>query len=736
MVFLKAALLNLLVLLVHCSQLEGSDKKPSPVSSSISSLATTEVAQAPLIRSESDADEEALQESDNSLINRLGPLSPGLKRKLSSNTMLINKEFHEEWKNILVGLEILVDEQVVPSQSIIYTFMKPTSEKSAQTLLMEAIRSDNRNTVIRAIANGAKFLSNGSLTRLRTADYAPIEIAVVLDSTDALAGMMQYLSPILSTVKSTLFGGLLIRAVQAGHFKSAKLLVNEYKAPYLKGSFLFQQAIMHKAPLKLLKYILKKFEKISPEVSSSYNRHRDYPLHLAVKYNNEIAFAFLFHEIACDKNILNGDGLRPIDLILKGLKGQYDQFLLRLFTRWPRFRLAWTDELGNNLLHLAVYAQNRDIIQFAVKALHFEIESINANGQTALMIASMIRNRPISAYLIQMGASIFATDAIGIYPILIIARQNDLDAFIYTLDSFISQNIPDVPLLLATLLQTLIYDQLWIFVDVMFTKFPLLSQSPFVITNSHLDNLLNSQLVWDSPALIDYLIKCKIIDPNSILHQAVALGKLEVLKVLISRGAQPGLMNSTGESIMTVAIKNNRPQIVRFLLSLGGWTILDSPSFLDIFVYLITDGASFSPFLPSRILFQTREGVLSHFLNYFKNIKTTLQFNPIVLTTVCIQLELFLFHYVCEKPLTSKVVVVLAEIFSVKKAIYEAFPKQVNLSFPLFTTLLNAVQMKIYSFLRPFIPNLALHVINPEELVPYIDPANVYLIHEYNSILN
>ena len=74
---------------------------------------------------------------------------------------------------------------------------------------------------------------------------------------------------------------------------------------------------MHKAPLKLLKFILKKFEKVSTEVSSSYNRHGDYPLHLAVKYNNEIAFAYLFHETACEKNILNGDGLRPIDLIFR-----------------------------------------------------------------------------------------------------------------------------------------------------------------------------------------------------------------------------------------------------------------------------------------------------------------------------------------------------------------------------------------------------------------------------------
>ena len=62
MIFLKVVILNSLVTLAHCSQVEGSDKKPIPVGSSISSLATAEVAQAPLIRSDSDADEEALQE--------------------------------------------------------------------------------------------------------------------------------------------------------------------------------------------------------------------------------------------------------------------------------------------------------------------------------------------------------------------------------------------------------------------------------------------------------------------------------------------------------------------------------------------------------------------------------------------------------------------------------------------------------------------------------------------------
>ena len=421
-------------------------------------------------------------------------------------------------------------------------------------------------------------------------------------------------------------------------------------------------------------------------------------------------------------------------------KGQYDHFLIKLFTNSPRLRFLWTDEVGNNLLHLAVYEQNIRFIKFAIQILRFPIDCLNRQRQTPILISTMIRNHQISTYLLEMGASIFKADRTGISPILFIARQNDFGAFKFALNTINPLHSPHIQVSLMSLIQVLIYDQNWLFVSLLFSKFPYLTKISFILPVDHCDSLMSSSLIWDAPALINYLIKYKIINPDYILHQAIILDKLEIVKLVISNGIPPGISNPSSESSITLAIKNNRPHIVRFLLSLGGWTIFDTSSMND-FVFIITNGASFSASLPSRILFESRGGILNHFINYFLNIKKTLQFNPRVLATICLQLEIFLFHYVSTKPLTSDIITNLPNLISVKKMISELIIHsdrkiRSKLYRRLINVLLNSIHLKNHQYIRNFVINLPAHQIRSEDFLPCIDRNNIYLIHEYNSIIN
>ena len=662
--------------------------------------------------------------------NRLITFSSGMKRK--SKTILINKQFDEEWRTISIIFDDLISEHYIQARNSIFNFRTLINAKKAQSLLIEAIHSNSMDDTIHAIRNGARFFTNGALSRLGLFDNAPIEIAVVLDKVEALEGMLQSVGPVTSFLdRSTLHGVLLIRAVQAGHLRTIRLLVEKYKAPYLKDSFLFQRSIMHKAPVSVVKYILSRFGN-KLECYQDYGKHQDFPLHLAVRYNNDHAFAFLFSETKFNKNILNGDGLRAIDLIFTGWRGS---FLVKLFADWPHLRLAWLHENGDNLLHMAVNQNNFEFVKFAIQTLKFPVDCPNAQLQTALLLAIINNNPTISAFLMEFAkASIFNVDNIGMYPILFIAQRTDITTFKFALETLNLSTSPELSVQIIQLTQTLIHDQNWLLVNILFSRFEFIRKIEFVVPQSHLGPLLVSPSDH-SALLVDYFIKRGIVDPKSILHDAILFNKFEIVEIVIFNGISPDFLNSAGKSALNLAIEHNRPNVLKLLLSCGGWTILDSSPNHE-FVYLITNGASFLPLLKSRIHFETRGGILTHFFNYFLAISETLQFDPQVLAAVCIQSEIFLFYYVTSKPLTADVASILPNLVSAKKFVSGLIlEKIIELKRPFLSLLLNTVHWKNIQFLSSLGCNISSHQIKAQDLMIYIDEGNNNLIKDYDSII-
>lgn len=658
-------------------------------------------------------------EPGSSLFSRIDPVSPGLTHRLSSNTLLINKKFDTEWRNLLLELESIVIR--IASRN----YMLSVREIEAQNQLLAAINANNQELVAFLISNGVKFLSNVPGSRLRTVDYVPLEMAVILDRDLALDGMLQYLELIDYVSKGTLFGGLLIRAVQAGHLKTMRLLIEKYNAPYLTGSFLLQQSLMHKSPVDVVKYFLTKFGSNS-ECSQPYGRHQDFPFHLAIKYNNFPAFIFLFYETGFNKNIMNGDNHSPIDLILNG---PYEHFLIDLFKSSPQLRFAWTGGDGNTFLHLAALHSRFEFMTFVIQTLKFPVDCSNSHGQTALLLAAINRKQHFVSYLLDAGASIFQSDRTGMYPLLFLARQNDFETFKLALET-ISNRI--IHLQLISIVQILIHDQNWLFLNYLLSKFAYLTKNSYLIPQEHLKAFVDSEIIWDLPVLLDFFIKCQLIDSKLILFQAVTFGKLEIVKIVLENGVQLNSLNEFDESIISLAIKNNQTNVLRFLLSFGGWLISEGLPNSD-FISLITNGGSFSSSLPSRILFESRETILSQFIKYFLMVSETLQFNPKVLATVCIQLEIFLFHYVSNQTDTPPdLLTSLTTLINIRKIVAESFLRQfIQSNCIILSHLLCTIHFKNHYLLRRIV---SAHQMTAEVFIPYIDPMNFYLIEEYDSI--
>lgn len=625
--------------------------------------------------------------------------------------LLIDEQFEEIWRNVLLEINFYWEEWISNQRAL--NRSTPLVRNDIQSFLMEAIKSDNPTKVFNLIMNNdAKFLSHDISPHSHISSLVPIETAIFLNSYQVLNVMLKALNPVTSNSKPIFLGGLLIRAVQAGHFEVISLLIKKFNAPYLAKSFLFQQAIMNKTSSKVLRFIYNRY-KNKPEISGAYGTNQDFAIHLAVKNHNDCALNFILSETDLDKNLWNGDKLLAIDLVFLG---KHDYFLQKLIRNHPQIRYSWIDTNGNNLVHLSVLNDRFNLLKFLVVDLKFPADGLNSQGQSALLLALATHRHKYADLLVNCGASIFQSDLSGIYPILLLARQFDSDTFISVLDfyKYFSDNLSNF----YSLIQSLINEENWEFVNILLGRFPQLAQSSLVIPVNIFKNLFQNVSYLNLKYLVEYLVKCNLIDLESIFFDGICSGKEELVRLAISYGVPPNLMTSSGESGLLLAITNKRTDIVRLLLSFGVGIIMDSYSNYD-FVYLLTSGASFFPASSSAISFESIEGILDHFIVYFEIIGSTKQFNMQTLATICIQLEIFLHQYL-NGLINENIILALKTLTNTRKSV----------STLVFNDLENHQVLK--ALMNPILANQ----VNPLHLYPIIDYRNYYLIFEYRSILN
>lgn len=663
----------------------------------------------------------------SSMPERAAPNSHIRRKHYTKKTLLINKDFDDDWPNILASLDshrLLQKPVSLPLPSI-------EAKKLAQDQLMSAIIVDDGNNVREAINLGASFLTNDFDAHIRTSQYCPIEYAVILNSIDALRTMFSFVKDTKKSLLNVVYGGLTIRAVQAGQFDVLRLLVPiKGKATYLEGSFLLHQAIMHKAPLNVFELLIQKFGK-KPELFGTFGSHQDNPLHFAVRHNNPEAFYYLFELPNINKNQINVNGMRPINLVFSLSRVK---FLTKLIANHSKIRLSWTDEYGNTLLHFAVYQENISLVKFMVESLHLLVNFPNEAGQTSLHIATAKQFREIMWYLIDYGASVVKHDRNNICPLLLLARSADFEAFKRAAVSINLTN-SSVPELQACI-QALIKEGLYDFVEVMLVKFPIMkNENIFFLCTNHINQMLQSGLIWNFPNLVEIAVKMLTINPNSIIHQSAVLGKTDIFKVLIAYGADLNMEHPiTGEKPVDFAIKYKQSDIVRIALSHVGW-VITTTCHLDDFVLVLTSGGSFCLSRSPNLLYFQNNLVLGMFINYFAQILQSGKLNIFDITTVCIQLEIFLFYHFKDALITHDLFSGLRALQTVKQQLASILTEPVKKYYPLLESLIGQFSVSNVNFVRRCLEVEHQHSIPASELSGYINPLNHYLLADYHTIL-
>lgn len=637
------------------------------------------------------------------------------------NTLMVNRAFRAEWNDLFGKLESTLKLQYDPSDSQHEPIDNP------HVSLIKGIENDDPVQVELAIAQGAKFLSRDNNPLAKTAQYYPIEYAVVLNKLKALKSMLDYMESADSDLKSVLMAGLLIKAVHAGHVTAVRYIVEKYSAGYLFDSCLVQQAIMHKSPVEILYFLIKTFHK-EPEITSPHGKHLDSPLHLAVRYSNVDAFAFIFNHGTFSSITPNGDGHLPIHLPLVLCRSA---FLLELFTKYPILRTSWTDEQGNNLLHLAVYQNRFEFIKELLEVLRFPVDSFNNEKQTPLLFALYSEYRDIALYLLEKGANLLQTDNHGICPLLVIAKT-----FSYAYFRNIIESLNDQQVLVAELenmTQTLIIESRWDRIEALFQVFPnLKNNKSFTIRKVQLYCLRFSSRLLKLPIFLEYLLDIQQIDPRSLIHETAVAGNLLIMKLLLSYKAPLLHYDKNNEIPANAAFRNDQFEMVQFLIQNGGCSIhaFTSPEF---FLFVLCNGASFVPNSPALVHFSGKVLVFSQFLTFFQDITKTGLVDYKKLTAMCLQFEVFIYYH-CNRQIVNS----LAAIESVEKAklsiaqMIDCYIKKAK--FPLIFSLLISHSTKNAAFLNNFKNNFTSHSIQAHELINYIEPNNVNILKDYASI--
>ena len=354
------------------------------------------------------------------------PLRVSRQRTITTNTLMIDLNFQINWSDLIENL----DKSMPKSHQ---TRLKAFPFVDPQIRLASGIRNDDPQTVKVAIDEGANFLKMDCDAKIKTTDYRPIEYAVTEGKIRSLRVMLSSIAGVPRHSIDTFLGGLLIKAVQSGQLGSIRILIREFNAPYIKNSYLLQQAVMHQASTEIIELLMKTF-KTNPELFRLFGKYNDHLLHLSIRFNNFEAFSYFYDNPKIDKNIKNCNFMTPIELLASlPLKST---FMKKLVDKYPDFATSWTDEEGSNLLHHAVQKNDIYFIRMLVEELDFPIDIINNDKQTAVLLSYLVGKREIALYLVHKGADLFIKDCFDANILTISSESKDIKFFKSCLEAF------------------------------------------------------------------------------------------------------------------------------------------------------------------------------------------------------------------------------------------------------------------------------------------------------------
>ncbi|XP_071097462.1 serine/threonine-protein phosphatase 6 regulatory ankyrin repeat subunit A-like [Haliotis cracherodii] len=223
---------------------------------------------------------------------------------------------------------------------------------------------------------------------------------------------------------------------------------------------------------------------------------------------------------------------------------------------------------GNNILHVACFGGNTDIIQYLVSRRVVSLESKGMYGRTAVMKAASVGNKGVFDLLVSKGCNLSVVDDVG-NNILHVACISDN---VQIVDYLISHDIANIEsrgqygrtavMVAATKGQKKAF-------DLLVSKGCNLS-----VVDNEGNNILHVACLSDNVQIVVYLISHHIADIESrgqygrtAVMKAATKGRKKVFDLLVSKGCNLSVVDDVGNNILHAACISDNVQIVDYLIS-------------------------------------------------------------------------------------------------------------------------------------------------------------------------
>lgn len=266
---------------------------------------------------------------------------------------------------------------------------------------------------------------------------------------------------------------------------------------------------------------------------NSTNDNGDSPLHLASSHPGYIEVINILIKHGADINAINISGINP--LYYAFLSGQ-NEIALVLIKSGAKLDL-YTDEYGRNTLTWCCFYGNLDIVKYYIN-IGTNVNTKRLNGMSLLHEAAIGGHLNVVKYLSTKGANVKAIDNLGRSPLdcTLENRAYDVTLFLFKMNSPINTNYGE-DMGGSFLSHALMDGQLEI--------------AKYCLKNGF---NVNAKLGYYS---------------DSLLHNAVYGGHLNIIKYLISKNVDYNYINNRGWTPLDYAILYNKTNIINYLTSIG-----------------------------------------------------------------------------------------------------------------------------------------------------------------------
>lgn len=251
------------------------------------------------------------------------------------------------------------------------------------------------------------------------------------------------------------------------------------------------------------------------------------PLHAAASYNKPWSVHLLMQK-GFDINVKNNLGETPIQIAVKSKNCDVLKYLAK-----HDADIHVCDAEGNTLMHLAAQEGNITLLEYLYE-LGLDVNAKNNKGETALMKAIQADKYHNVSFLLQNGADFTMTDHAGNTPKEVALLSNNVKVL--------------------NLLENVEKDAAYFNNNRLYL---------------HIEQLIRQGQVESVKTLLGSVNYAKLSDTNktTLLHTAAYSNNVEIMKLLISHGADINARDSYNETPLTSAIKGCANNAFHLLLS-------------------------------------------------------------------------------------------------------------------------------------------------------------------------